>query len=742
MQDLGINLEFSNQSSETEIINRLEALFENNDIFIFIDAVDEWSKPDKVELLNRFVSIISRKNIKLIISCKTNSWGDFLRQRGVPTDISQEVFINPEDENGYYLKPLTDEEFYKTIDNYRKFYGFSGLFESKVLDECKRSPFLLRVLFEVAIKFQIKHLTFSSKEFFDEYYKLTIEKTGSEEIADATLKAVAECIYTENKDFIEFSLLREKLRLGINDIILPELFDYSILEIIEEGTDRKVRFYFEKLRNYIISFHTKKWQLVDVETFRKEYREAMIVGVQHEAICFFYEFADIDKKKVIDHYLRDNAEQYLDCYIKIVDEHFSSIKKRFSPYPDGDIGFISEISIINNLFGFFGFRKLDNSSDRIKFLPVDSFFHERDNNILHIFGAGRIHLIPSLIENKNKRDSVIKHEIEDQLKKIIDEGDLDESQNRYLLIEKALLIYYMLISRHRERYNFGLRNYKEISRLFPIQLNDIKNAIKFEVAYDYYQRRVFDEKAQQSASKDSRGKTIIHKHYSYSNEDFKWIYEKANEAVDEDIKLVDYVRHIDLKNLEDTTLETIALLEAMGINEINEEIVPEEDTGTFNNYEWNNYKPNTLNTYIAKLYEWFLNEYKLIIEKNFPTLKNQFELYSKMPLTFFMHRFKRNGDEHPEFWGYSCKKSGTGLNNVVFCSQDDVKMDHTKWTFSFKGQPYDIDYCTSFGASEFFTGDKTYSKLNTSSNRNVLRNLVYSEIERELDGVIEAFYNL
>lgn len=93
-----------------------------------------------------------------------------------------------------------DREFFGAIDKYRCAYAFSGAFEDEVLQEAKANPFLLRVLFDVAHNGNIKHLTFSSIEFFESYYKRLLEKTSDCQRAATTLKAIAGHLYHQIHD--------------------------------------------------------------------------------------------------------------------------------------------------------------------------------------------------------------------------------------------------------------------------------------------------------------------------------------------------------------------------------------------------------------------------------------------------------------------------------------------------------------------------------------------------------------
>ena len=301
------NWEFSTHYDEITLFKRLDKIFKGKPIVIFIDGVDEWANPNKVEVLGDFVSKIKNRNFKLVISCKSGQWDKFIIKSGIPTSLSEEVFSVNENIKGYLIESLDDQEFYTMVTKYRQFYDFKGLFESDVLEECKRLPFLLRIFFEVGDKTKSPHLTFSIREFYDQYYEALIERIPDQkERAENTIKEVARLLFENNVDAVDMATLRSELRLNINETIMPSLFECNILEKMPLGLESQIGFYFQKLRDYIIAFGVKKWDKIPVNEFGEDWAKIDLENVQLEAVNFFYEFADIEKKKVIDAPLRAN----------------------------------------------------------------------------------------------------------------------------------------------------------------------------------------------------------------------------------------------------------------------------------------------------------------------------------------------------------------------------------------------------------------------------------------------------
>jgi hypothetical protein len=192
------NWTFSGATDDIAIFKRLDRMFsKTKPMLIFVDGVDGWTSPNKVAILSNFVRHIRNLNFKLIISCKEGQWGNFLSESGIPTLLADEV----DPPNGYHLRFSTENEFFELVKRYKAFYGFKGLFEHNVFEECKRLPFLLRVFFEVAEKTQSPHLTFSIKEFYEKYLELIIERIPLHDrgVALETVKEIAKIIF-EKKD--------------------------------------------------------------------------------------------------------------------------------------------------------------------------------------------------------------------------------------------------------------------------------------------------------------------------------------------------------------------------------------------------------------------------------------------------------------------------------------------------------------------------------------------------------------
>ncbi len=64
------NWTFSASYDDISLFKRLDKVFKNKKVIIFVDGVDEWQLLNKVEILGDFATKIRKRNFKLVISCK------------------------------------------------------------------------------------------------------------------------------------------------------------------------------------------------------------------------------------------------------------------------------------------------------------------------------------------------------------------------------------------------------------------------------------------------------------------------------------------------------------------------------------------------------------------------------------------------------------------------------------------------------------------------------------------------
>lgn len=728
------NWEFSAQSEPITLFKRLKTLFRNKNIIIFVDGVDEWMNHQKIEILGEFASWIKNKNFKLVISCKSGQWKNFLRKSGTPTSLSQEVFSNEADSKGYPLTSFDDDEFYQLRKRYTEFYGFKGSFEEDVLKECRRLPFLFRIFFEVAQKTGHTHLTFSIKEFYDEYYEVVVQRLpGNNVNTNGVLRAAAKLICSRNEDLIDEDLLRKELNLNASEIIPFSFFECNILERTPDRFEPKIGFYFKKFRDYLIAFSVKRWDKISLVEFQREGVTLDFESVTGDAAALFYQLtADVEKKKVIDGALRVNAEAYLDFYIKVLNEHFSSIKQRFSPYTEGSIGFMGLLDIKNKQLIAWGFNLLEEGAERMKFIPVEGGFWGRK---LNFKGAQNLHYCGSSngFKKIEVKKEVLENEIVSQLNRIVKEGRLNESNNYYLSLEKLLGI----VVEHQSTFH-GIKSKTKLSQHLPIPLDEIEFAVKFDKAKDYFFDKLIEEKIRQGIIKPIKEGSTISYSFSMSKEDQETIEKRAKICAN-DTHSINEIRY---RNIDKVKMEEVLLDGVKAIRDrkriIDETLLPDEDAVPIGSraFPHNFYKKETLSHCVHRLYTLFLEEYKLLIETNFPSVKNDFRLYSKMPVHYFL-TIKPIADDDFEVRRFICSNRHSAKNEVTLCSNEDIAYDLRNDTFKLRGQDYPLLELSGTGVSSLFSPGEKFINTKIPTEFTRLRGMVYGKIKEELPLVLE-----
>lgn len=709
------NWEFSSIYDEVAVIKRITRVIKKT-LIIFIDGVDEWTSATKVQDLGNFASKVKNHKIKIVVSCKKYPWDQFVSHAGIPTQLSEEI-------STYALEALTPKEFHQLISNYRKFYNFNGCFEDKVLEDCRRSPFLLRVFFEVAEADGLEHLTLAAKSFYERYFKNIVQYLGDAEQEQGIfqLKSIARLLADNSTDSIEVDAVRRELGMRVSERLLPILFDSNILEYTSEGIKTKVSFYFQRLRDYLIAFHIKQWNSSTEFNFKDDIIMNLSNPVLYESLKLFYSMAEEDKQKIFDYSLRTNAEQYLKLYSAILDNHFAASRHKFSPETKGKIGFIAEYDIKGFMLSMYGFRCIDHENERIKFVPVDGKI-DINSNVTYLLGASGMHWTSSSngFQKLSIDKEVIDNEIISQIKKLVERCDLYEGNCYYLSLERVLGALDKL-NFFPERYRLGVR------RFLPISFDTIDFTIRYKHAYRYFEHELIEEKKRVGIIQETWNGNIVSYNISFTAEDRAHIHNSATQAAsNQDCKLK-YGADIDFRNLEQMLFESLEVVKRFDTS-INNLIIPDADCHS--QYVHGGYNESTLKALINRLFLEFLNEYKNIIEDNFSTFKKSFKLYSMMPVCLIIGLEYKPDDSNIKI-AY-CNNTYSTDNTVVMCDYDVVTFDRKSgYAIKIEDATYTANSfrMTSVGSilSGGYRGNSQFQYPFS-----VLRGLVYKQISDEL----------
>ncbi|WP_157678917.1 NACHT domain-containing protein [Methylovulum psychrotolerans] len=592
---------------------------------IIVDAIDEWIYTYRVNHLSSLLSAAENNNIKIIASCKTSAVEQFTSVRGNPTKIE---ILTKKAETGAF----SDREFFSAIDKYRQAYQFSGNFEDAVLKEASSNPFLLRVFFDVAQNSSLKHLTFSSAEFFDAYFRRSISRTADERQAEYTLKAIAGLLYQRNTDQILEDDIRTSLGLRVNESIMEELFEYGILLRSETETRTSVvSFYFQQLRDYIVAFKVQRFNAMSQQQLADEFEQVTELCVKADIFTLYYRLASSKHKIVFDKYVRENATRYLHFYTSFVQQHFPALREVFTPQTEGRIGFIGELLLVKRCLGGYGFRSLGETDNEVHFMPAQQVLGK--SNLAYLDGADQLHWTGSACgfrDGINIKSEVINYELLPQLEQLIKEGLLNESHCPEMLVE------FIVETVLRNKVIFKeLLSVDGLSIRYPLKYDEVLKKLLRERLIRHYREELISTKKRSGEIKEIWDGSIVSYFSNLTAEEEKQILDAAEDSLNSGHLPKFHARYGDLDKLESSLVRVINSLNTTNI-EINSPLFDGESKVKTDVTRGHTISDDDVKSYLVWLYSVFLENYKSIIETNFPTLKQHFQIYSEMPISIHL----------------------------------------------------------------------------------------------------------
>lgn len=725
---------FNTTDLPAQVVRRMAAIAGCQHLTIIVDAIDEWTLERRENHLGALLRAAEGNNIKLLASCKASSVDSFITLRGIATSVD---ILSKRVE----MEPFTRKEFHLAVEKYRKNYRFYGLFEDVVLEEARFNPFLLRVLFDVAKDGGTKHLTFGSSEFFSTYHERILKRTLNPRQADETLRAIAGLLYERNSNWLTETEIRSALRLGVNESLMEELFEFSILIRGEnESGDAVIEFYFQQFRDYIIAFKARHFNTMTDMQLLDEFYSAMSPGVRGDVFILYYRLASTEHKHVLDCDVRKNAQSYLNAYRSLIGSHFPSIDHLFRPETSGRIGFIGEFLLLERRLATYGFRAIDESDDEVYFVPVQHFVN-RDSNLSYLDGAGYMHSTGSSMHFRDGIEvmsEVVEHEILSQLDQLVKGGTLNESKCPELLVEfitanvlKNKDIFRSLFSDDGRSINY------------PIHLNAVLSCLRREKLRHHFDYEYRSEKVRRGKAHEEWDGGYVSVTYDWSPADDKWIDDAVEKAMRVDVDPESRVRYPDFEVLERSIRNTIEELRKT-TDEIGGPLFAEEaglrllvDRGMETDLP-------VARAFIHALYQAFLRSYRQIIETNFPTLRQHFRSYTLFPLAIHIELGKRQfslppGHVRTSLDVYFSKARGNKSYVEVVEDLEEIRGDGD-WRVRAGGTEFaPIQSCNSIFEHLFISAPGLAIK---HSREMPLRSLVYKTISKELKDVEQAFRDL
>jgi hypothetical protein len=501
-QDL--NLHFSSRNDSDTVLKKLDELgrYANKSVLIFIDAIDENTNPNiSIELSDMALAAKYLDKVKLIVSCKSNIWNSVIKPNNTPTHLYEELskFHNTISSlnncPGYLLNEFTEEELETIIPLYQKAFGFKGNI-SKLLLKNLRNGFFLRIFSEVYYQRQIPQ-KIDDKNLIRKYIDQSLEKANIDSQSGLRILSKIGLVLINHKykeweahkdEGIDLDSLLEKLDFALDEKIPEELFSRNLLIRSNNGDSYNISFYYSKIRDYIICFHTYKLDRKSDDEFYDVLDEIYQNHIGQSAISFYVENACDNHKATLIKFKKDKALKYVTSYNSYLDSNFKSFKDKFIPETNEDIGIVLPQDLLNK-DGYALFPLESGSTNRIlcENLNFDDNYYE---SRLYKIGVGTIYgsNIHLLIKDQSK---IVRKNVFKQLKGIIEKGRISIYNSDILLLEQVAAILYFYFAKLGYDYKIKDFNLPRYDLIYPIDLNNLKERInKFRLVEHYSRQKV------------------------------------------------------------------------------------------------------------------------------------------------------------------------------------------------------------------------------------------------------------
>ena len=729
-QDL--NIAFSSRTETDVVLKKLDELgrYANKCVLIFIDAIDECTNQNITHELSEIALVAKNLDkVKIIISCKSNIWSAILKIKNKPTHLHEELCkyhttISSLENPGFLLNDFTDDELKKIVPLYQDAFGFKGVISNSLLNEL-RNGFFLKIFSEVYHEKEVPE-KISDKELIKKYLKQSLDETDFGLISGLrTLAEIGKIIlnykydsWAEYKDEgLDVNHLLEKLDFSLDDNIPEDLFTRNILIKSNNEDSYNVSFYYSKIRDYIICFHSYKLDKLSDEEFYNLLCDFYQNHIGKSALDFYIENASNSHLRTLVKFKQDKSLEYVISHNSYLDENFKKFKDKFDPNTDGYIGIMLPNDLIKN-DGYALFRMAPNSTQKI----VYSNFNDFSNSGYDFWwekGIDTVHGSNTslLVKDQNR---IVKKNIFEQLKKILEKGGLTAYNSDVLLMEEVAVILYYYYKRlyfENKIEEFYMPRFKEI---YPIDLKDLQHRIN---------------------------RFRLTEFYKYKNLDRTVMEETIEKALQENVDIPKITSYGDVAPFEELFKATEILLEK-GYDQIDEHYLPLPDVSINIAKEFyeQNRKDNwdyvrtaqfsgpQAKIYISEFCKYLELCYKDFVEYCFPTYKDEFPFYTTIPHEYFFYM----KDSDILKWGtFGYRPSRTGKFEIHF--KDSSESDEAFKSIGLKSlRGFTLDFILRI-RNDYRYPVKTVDALNTAKVDEycVIRNWVYKLLEDDMRDVFK-----
>lgn len=699
------NFSFDEQLFNRQLFNRINLLAkrENKFFIICIDAIDELAieKP-QIEIDRILNLLLEYSNIKICLSCKDSFIKDFEEIKGV---FSKLKTISRMD---IKLTDFNNDEKDEIIQKYSLYYNVS--INEKKLESIKNycsNGFLFRVIFE----------TYKNKTINEDIEDISIIKKYIEVMSknyDINFKdlifslTILGEIFTKEIDdwtrlMIEEVKIENALRIKNSKVTLENLVDINILQRYTTDEINYIDFNFKPLSYYSIVILYAKLNVKRGKDFIKTLFELNNNRRCKEALHWYdsyiknYQYIDIYTFK------KEYGKTLINQYKEIINKHFYSFRDKFELGEDiNNIG----IAIDNRpscVVDIYGFYKKNNIGDDVRIVD----FKE---NILK-------NRIQGYTFTMTKVD--IPKRIQAKLKKIIENKFLNENNCKILNIEYILNMVFLYGKKYKLDYKYEKKNFiPNYNEFLPIDLIKLRKKV---IIFNIQQLKEIgvlnntldeEELYQQLLA----GKINIPEcNYSIAGKGRVPIYSlvnRINNLINKfSINIIDNPHLIVPKGIEKTTTSSWV-----------SDIIIE----SFTNEE--------LKKYLEDLLLKYINEYILIVESNFPTLKYKMPYYNLFKNGVFLELYLYKSEKsllgkYSKILNYCYNNDNKREIEVILCKQEDLPKEPSRRLYSYTGGEVESLFYDNY--------------INNASIRHmVLSNMIYNLLKSDIKILFKSEENI
>ncbi|MBX2957228.1 MAG: type I restriction enzyme HsdR N-terminal domain-containing protein [Cyclobacteriaceae bacterium] len=662
-QDL--NLVFSSKSESDTILKKLDTLggHLNEDIIIFIDAIDENRDTHlELDLSEIALSLRNLSHIKMCVSCKSSVWNSVVKRNNNPTHLYEELHKYhsgnsklPDNNPGFHLEDFNEEEMRSIIPLYKNAFGFKGEISYKLLNELKNG-FFLRIFSEVYSNREIPS-EINDTELIRKYLKQSLDSTPTgfdsgirilSRIGEILVSHSFTVMEAHHKEGVSVESLLDRLNFSLSEKLPEDLFARTILIKSSKDNSETVAFYYSKIRDYVICYHSFKLDKLNDTEFYNVLDKFYINYIGESAISFYAEHANPAQRRIIARFKEDRCRAYVVHYQSYLDEHFKRFKKKFDPETEGEIGIFLPIDLLK-ADGYALFPMTSSSTERVQYVEVDKGFTSSPDDD-KLFGKGVRRIFGSNTSLLASDQSVIvRKNIFGQLKEIIEKGRLNAYNSDVLLLELLSLIVYFY--RKELGYKDQLKDsyLPRLNLLYPIDLKTLRDQLyKFIVSEHYKRKREFTKEV---------------------------VAQMVEDAVRDNLEVPKLHISGDFPPFEEL-FKIVEMLITRGYTIISEHHFPcpdipihevrTHDAGKRLEPHWIRvlqFSEVEAKLYIESFFKHFDSAYQDFVDYNFPTLKDRLSFYNTLPHEYFVYM----KDSDVLKWGsLGYRQSQTGKVEVNF----------------------------------------------------------------------------